>query len=233
MKFCEKCGAQLGANARFCPSCGQSTVGAAYPATGAAGPTSAPTATSRHRPRTALGRLFKVGCFGIIVLGVVGAIGVAMQGAGTKGSAVATPGGTAPPAAVASPDRGTIGDTRRNGNWEITLDAATDGPKLGDATAQGVFLVTKLTLHNLGQQTANLTSGDFSAVSASGRTFTPSSAGSTAALGTDPPVLWLLQEVQPGLSMQVRVIFDVDPATSPYTLHAAGTVFGMRLHSAP
>jgi hypothetical protein len=53
--------------------------------------------------------------------------------------------------------------------------------------------------------------------------------GSTAVLGNEPPVLWLSEQIQPGLAKPFRLVFDVNPSVRNYVLEAARIKFAVNL----
>jgi hypothetical protein len=121
-----------------------------------------------------------------------------------------------------------VGDTGQNGKWAVKLDDVHTAAALGDSfastDAQGKFVVATLTLTNHDSQTQPLNDWDFQMVGPDGAKFKTSSEGTTASLSGKVKPLYITQNVQPGLSKQVEVIFDVAPGQD-YTLQAAGNNF--------
>jgi hypothetical protein len=126
-----------------------------------------------------------------------------------------------------------VGQSAQAGNWGITLSKVETAQSLGSSVfrkqAQGIFVVLTIAAANLHNQTSTLNSWDFQMVGPGGTTYRASTDGSTAVLGDEPAVLWLTEEVQPGLTKSFRLVFDVNPATKNYVLQAAGIKFAVNL----
>jgi len=170
-----------------------------------------------------------IGCLGIVVLVIVVVVLVTATGGGKGGSQTSTDGAQASAHAA----MGKIGETETTGDWAITLDSVDTAKSLGsDITkkdAQGEFVVVAVTAKNVSKQTTVLNGSDFIMKTADGTTFDSSSDGETAVMGQNPPPLILLEQIQPGLSKQYRVVFDVNPTTKQYTLTAAKSQFAVSL----
>lgn len=122
-----------------------------------------------------------------------------------------------------------IGDTVTNGNWQLTLTKVEQADVLGKSSysagkpAQGKYVIVTVTAKNLDKATSTISDHDFVIKSPDGVKYQTSSDGTTALMGesitsTAPKVLWLSQQIQPGLSSTVRLVFDVDPAKADYNL---------------
>ena len=95
--------------------------------------------------------------------------------------------------------------------------------------AQGEFRILTLTLANVGTRSHPLNSHDFILEAPGGVEYSLASEASTALLGDEsgPEVLWLSATVQPGLSTDVRVIFDVPPTATGLILDIQGVRFAV------
>ena len=125
----------------------------------------------------------------------------------------------------------TLGQTARRGNWQVTFvaqeEAATLRGFLDEERAQGEFRILTLILKNVGQRSYPLNDHDFSLVTPAGVEYSLSSDGSMALVGDEsgPEVFWLIETVQPGLSKEVRVVFDVPPGATGLVLDVQGIRF--------
>lgn len=174
-----------------------------------------------------MGKLLKVGCFGVIGLILLIVIGVAVSSQQPKpqqqvaGEAAKTDAGKPAPAKV--------GQTATLRGWELTL---TDfgpyerfAPDKPPATkAQGALLVADMKIKNTQNSTSNFTTNDFALKSADGREF--KAAGQTATIERG---FMITQTVQPGLTTENRVVFDVDPAVKAFTLTGLGMLFEVQV----
>ena len=74
------------------------------------------------------------------------------------------------------------------------------------AKAQGKLVVADMRIKNLQNSTSNFTQNDFRLRSADGREFQPTGQTATIERG-----FTITQQVQPGLTTENRVVFDIDP----------------------
>lgn len=118
----------------------------------------------------------------------------------------------------------TVGQTASKGGWEVTLVAF--GPyeqfasRPPSTPPQGKLVVAEFTAKNLQNGTSNFTTNDFEIEAGDKRKFQP--AGQTASIDKGFVVS---QQVQPGLSTDNRVVFDMDPAAENLVLHVLGLQF--------
>lgn len=170
-----------------------------------------------------MGRIAKWGCLGVLglVILVVALIVVGIVNAPKPQQQI---GGASQADATAAP-LGKVGQTASLRGWEITLldfgpyeRFAPDKPPV--TKAQGRLVVADLRIKNLQTSTSNFTTNDFVLKSADGRSF--QSAGQTATIDRG---FLISQTVQPGLTTENRVVFDVDPAIKTFTFVGLGTQF--------
>lgn len=118
------------------------------------------------------------------------------------------------------------GQTRWTDKWEVTMVDYGEVEKFTDRRirepAQGTRIVIEMKIKNRQQATARIDNGDFSLQTADGRTFRPDTLTNSIEEG-----LWVGREVQPGLSVTRRVVFDVDPSAKGMRLDALGTRFAV------
>jgi hypothetical protein len=93
--------------------------------------------------------------------------------------------------------------------------------------SQGRFVVVTVTATNKHKETSNLSTNDFQMKAPDGTSYRLSSEGTTALVmtNTEPKPLYLIEEIQRGLSKQFRLVFDVNPGIKMYTLEAARISF--------
>lgn len=95
--------------------------------------------------------------------------------------------------------------------------------------AQGQFVVLTIAATNLHRETSELSARDFVMLAPDGTVFKPSNDGRDALGSSEPPVMWLIRQVQPSLATTFRVVFDVNPTIKRYTLVAAEIPFSIEL----
>jgi Domain of unknown function (DUF4352)/zinc-ribbon domain len=212
---CPECNAQVSDQAAACPHCGM-------PLGASAG--SRPPAPSRDQPRKK-----NDGTWRWIIGGAVGAIvlGGLCSAAANRGSQETTSGAPAATAAKpAGPPTPTalagIGQKAQTGQWAAEVRSVETATRVSNTTAQGVFVIVTVAMTSLHQETSQLNPWDFTLKAPDGTTFSPSGDGGTAVAFTPgPPVPLLTVQVQPGLTVVLRVVFDVNPTIKQYTLEAA------------
>lgn len=115
----------------------------------------------------------------------------------------------------------TVGDGERAVRYTVREMAATDevGGEVLSETADGTFLVVRLSMENVGDESFNVSSNLFQAVNSEGQTFDVDTDALTV-LGESALVF---EQVNPGLSTEGRIVFDV-PA-GEYELEVAPAGF--------
>ncbi len=170
-----------------------------------------------------------LGCGGIILLASCGFVAVT---AGLLGSIA---NGSDPTPVVSGGGGGqanalpTVGQTATRGNWSVTLDKVERAERVGSSSAapQGIYLITYVTLKNVGKQSYSLNDWDFSVNNpASGAKYKVVSAGAGQKLG-DYQIAFIGQTVQPELSSKNAVAFDVPPAAGGLVLEVQGIKFAL------
>lgn len=211
---CPECGRQVSDQAATCPEC-------AHPLKTV--PDSGPV---RHVPPVIQkkGR----GCFSWIGIGAAVIVGIgiiALIITPRTSQPSTTVSGTAGPkaAATALP---TVGQTASLGGWEVTL--LDFGPyerfdqSKAPTAAQGKRVVADMRIKNLQTSTSNFTQSDFELKAADGRTFKPDSVTASIQRG-----FMISQQVQPGLTTENRVVFDIAPTAQGLTFTALKMVFSV------
>ena len=100
----------------------------------------------------------------------------------------------------------------------MTLDSVDTFPRLFDQNAQGVFVVFRITAHNVQREVSALHTWDFQVTDTAGTRFSPTELTPFSS-----------GQIQPGLSKQVLVVFDLNPKLSGYVLYAAKIPFRFSL----
>ena len=161
----------------------------------------------------------RLGCLAIVAVVVIGLILVV-----THGSSSSTSAAQATPATL-----GKVGDTLTHGDWAVTLNSMKTADTLGDTgfqkKAQGTYVVLTVTLKNVSKETTIINGSDFTLTTKDGTKYKTSSDGSLALSSATPAPLIALEQIQPQLSKQYQVVFDVPNTTTTYTLSAAGNLF--------
>lgn len=170
-----------------------------------------------------------LGCLGLLVLGI-GLIVILVATSAGRGSSPQTTtaqgaaGTRSAPAANPRAEAAPIGDTAQRGNWEMTVvkfgpwDQFASRPP--STSAQGRLMVVEFTAKNLHQQTSQFGTQDFVIEAGDGRKFQPASATASIDKG-----FTITQRVQPGLTTENRLVFDLDPAASDLVLIGLGMYF--------
>ncbi len=175
-----------------------------------------------------MGRLVKFGCLGVlglIALAIV--LLVATSQNKPQQQVSGQPGAPAAGAPAGKPELARIGQAASLRGWEVTLsdfgpyDRFSPG-KPPATKAQGVLIVADMKIKNLQNSTSNFTTNDFSLKSGDGREFKP--AGQT---GTIERGFVISQTVQPGLTTENRVVFDIAPDAKDLVFTALGIQFSV------
>jgi hypothetical protein len=118
------------------------------------------------------------------------------------------------------------GQTATLGGWEVTL--LDFGPydrfsqQKPPTQPQGKRVVADMRIKNMQNSSSNFTTNDFELKTADGRTFKPDSVTASIDRG-----FVISQSVQPGLTTENRVVFDIDPAATGLTFTALKMVFSV------
>ena len=238
-RYCSNCGHELNEESRFCPNCGRPAHETAHvptpeadvpvpppPSQQQAGGTQSfgPTAAA-PRQRSLAGRLF-VGCTGLIVLAVVfvGCLALIPGGggeqqpadSGSEEAAKTQPGATKQNAV-------SIGETVKAGPVEWNVISASQETELKSSFAgrkQGNFVIVDFNFTNGKDEAATLDSESFRLIDNQGREFeVDTDTYEYVPMGKDI----FLEQVNPGVSKEGRVIFTVAPDASGFTLQAGDT----------
>jgi hypothetical protein len=100
--------------------------------------------------------------------------------------------------------------------WAIEFVSLRKTRLVSDQRAQAVFAVFKLNARNLNREASTLYRRDFEVTEPGGARFPPTE---------NPLVFFSTGQIQPGLSKEFLVVFDLNPGLSGYVLHAATIPF--------
>lgn len=246
-RFCENCGAGIGETTNFCPSCGAAqkpnpeVPGGPPPTTPQAGTINTPEVPGVPPPPRAgsrsWGKIALGSCGGLVLLLVllVGCVALLGGGGGEEGDSAQDSepkekekdkGKGSPSQQEAAPvsigEPATAGDVQ----WTVTSaervgELVREGPtpKL-TKTEQGSFVTVDLDFTNNGSDPVTLVNNSLRLLDSEGRESNPKSDALTY-IPEDRRIL--LEGVNPGITRQGRVIFEVPPDASGFQLEAGDT----------
>jgi Domain of unknown function (DUF4352) len=184
-----------------------------------------------------MGRLLKFGCFGAVALVALIIVVAVVAGnqprpqqqvSGEPGQAKQQQvGGEAKAADPGKAELARVGQTASLRGWEVTLldlgqyDRFSAG-KPPATKGQGLLVVPDMRIKNLQNSTSNFTTNDFTLRSGDGREFKP--AAQTASIDRG---FLVAQTVQPGLTTENRVVFDIAPDAKDLVFTALGVQFSV------
>lgn len=123
-----------------------------------------------------------------------------------------------------------IGETIADGDLEFTLQAVdttqTVGNSFSQKSAQGIYDILTVKIQNNGKDTKTINASNFTLVDDKGRKFDYSTDGQTAMEMTSGTTSFFLQQIQPGLAVTGKIIFDVPATATGLKLMAQGSLFG-------
>ncbi|MET9326950.1 DUF4352 domain-containing protein [Tsukamurella sp. NPDC003166] len=192
------------------PNAGQHTPGQPYPYPA---PPAPPAKKKRRWPWIVLA-----------VIAVIVIIAVA-TGGGKKDDAGSTAGGSAAPTAAKTPGLNTA---VRDGKFEFVVTGVEAGlGEVGDnpylaKKAQGQFVVVSMTVKNIGTKPQSFSPSSQKLKDAQGRTFESDSMAQIALGDSDVPV-W--DNINPGNTVQVKVVFDMPKDASPASIELHDSMF--------
>jgi len=111
-------------------------------------------------------------------------------------------------------DRAKIGESFRLGNFSYTIAGASMTTLIGDTypTSGAVFVVVNYSIRNESNKTRTAMTNDFVLKDAESREFSPSANANTALSMTGQVDDFILTELQPGLTKQSMVAFEIPAA---------------------
>lgn len=122
-----------------------------------------------------------------------------------------------------------IGEKVQSGDLSFTVNGVKEYKSLGNSftqkDSQGIFKVVSLKIENVGKETKTIDSSMIKLTDSEGRTFERSIDGQTAKGLSQGQVDLFLQQVQPGLSVNGEIVFDVPADAQGLTLEVKGSMF--------
>ncbi|HNS64994.1 MAG TPA: DUF4352 domain-containing protein [Candidatus Woesebacteria bacterium] len=122
-----------------------------------------------------------------------------------------------------------IGEQVQSGDLAFTVNGVKDYQSLGNSftskDAQGVFKVVSLKIENVGKETKTIDSSMIKLMDSEGRTFERSIDGQTAKGLSQGQVDLFLQQVQPGLSVNGEIVFDIPETAQGLVIELRGGLF--------
>lgn len=122
-----------------------------------------------------------------------------------------------------------IGEVAQSSDLAFTVTGVKDYQSLGNSytrkDAQGVFKVVTLKIENTGKETRTIDSSMLKLRDNQGRTFERSIDGQTAKGLAQGQVDLFLQQVQPGLSVNGEIVFDIPKDAEGLVLEVRGGLF--------
>lgn len=155
-------------------------------------------------------RLDRIGRGGIVVVALIG-IGLSGDGSG---------GGEEPSGPGSSQDNAVpLGETAEIGNvsWQVTDVEQTNQISDSIETLEGNFVIADVVFTNNSDETVQLDSGSLAIVDGEGRV---SEGSEDASFILDPELDLFLNEVNPGVTEEAQVAFDVAPDAQDMVLRA-------------
>lgn len=122
-----------------------------------------------------------------------------------------------------------IGEQVQSGDLAFTVNGVKEYQSLGNSftskDAQGVFKVVSLKIENVGKETKTIDSSMIKLMDSEGRTFERSIDGQTAKGLAQGQVDLFLQQVQPGLSVNGEIVFDIPENAEGLVIELRGGLF--------
>lgn len=122
-----------------------------------------------------------------------------------------------------------IGEQVQSGDLAFTINGVKEYNSLGNSftqkDSQGIFKVVSLKIENVGKETKTIDSSMIKLTDSEGRTFERSIDGQTAKGLSQGQVDLFLQQVQPGLSVNGEIVFDVPESAEGLVIELRGGLF--------
>ena len=122
-----------------------------------------------------------------------------------------------------------IGEQVQSGDLAFIVNGVKEYQSLGNSftskDAQGVFKVVSLKIENVGKETKTIDSSMIKLTDSEGRTYERSIDGQTAKGMAQGQVDLFLQQVQPGLSVNGEIVFDIPETAQGLVIELRGGLF--------
>jgi len=171
-------------------------------------------------------KILKWGIIAFVVIMIIGAI--SGSGKSTTTTSNSNTGSTS--TTKKEEPQAKINDTVTDKDLAFTVTGVTTAKTLGNSytkkEAQGTFYVVALNIKNVGKETATIDSSMLKVTDSQGRKFDRSIEGQTAKGLSQGKVDMFLQQVQPGLSVNGDIVFDLPDDATDLKLLVKGGIFG-------
>lgn len=170
-------------------------------------------------------KLLKWGAIAIVVIIIIGAV----SGGGKNTNTTTNTGSTKNEVKKEEPIA-KIGEAVTANSLAFTVSDISKAKTLGGAyvkkNAQGTFNIITLNIKNVGKETVTIDSSMIRLTDSQGRKFDRSIDGQTAKGMSQGSVDLFLQQVQPGLSVNGDIVFDLPDDATDLKLLVKGSLFG-------
>jgi len=205
MKTCKACGKEVAPSAKVCPSCGQ-------------------------KLKIGFGKKILIGVGVLIILGIIGSKSSDKTTTTTASSSTAKPTATTEPVKPAELSKEGI-----SSNVTISVKGFESQDTIGDnqfstAKAQGVFKVVTINIINNQKDAITIDSNSFKLMDDQKREFSDSSEAQMALMSSSSGDKgFFLKQINPGMSIDGHVVFDVPKDAKGFTLKARGGMTGKEI----
>lgn len=201
MKKCKACKSEIDSKATKCPKCGADQ-----------------RIWFRKHPILTV-------ILAIVLIAVISGI----AGSGKGGSSSSNGNSNTTASQPSGAKTGKVGQTVADGDLAFTVNSVTTTSSVGNSyvakTAQGIYYVISVKIDNNGKDTKTINASDFNVVDNQGRKFDYSNDGQMAMEESTGTTDLFLQQIQPGLSITGKIIFDVPKDATGLRLLAQGGLF--------
>lgn len=166
----------------------------------------------------------------LAVLVVLGVISSASSGGSSNTTApVASSANTTPVAA--KPTVPVLSKEGVSSDVKISVKSFTSATSVGDVKPQGIFKLVKINVANEQKDAITVTNGSFKLIDDKGREFSSSSSVDNELIFSDknPIKRFPSDDVNPGMSAEGTVVFDVPKDATGFTLQATGGIMGDKI----
>ena len=201
-KQCKACKSEIDAKATKCPKCGADQR----------------IWFARHPIWTVI--------LALMLIGIVSSAANSGKGGTSSGTGTSSSPSSQQPSGAKT---GKIGQTVADGDLAFTVNSISTASSVGNSyvakTAQGIYYIITIKIDNNGKDTKTINASDFNVVDSQGRKFDYSNDGQLAMEESTGTTDLFLQQVQPGLSVTGKIIFDVPKDATGLKLLAQGGLF--------
>lgn len=170
----------------------------------------------------------------LIIIGIIGSVSGGNKSSNStspvKDNTTNNSGSTASsPDTSGNTKTGKIGDTVSGNDFAFTVQSIKTASTLGNSytqkTAQGIYYILSVKIQNNGKETKTINASDFNITDSQNRKFDYSQDGQTAMEMSQGSTDLFLQQVQPSLSVNGNIVFDLPKDATGLKLIAQGDLF--------